>query len=273
MGKKVVLVTGAFSGIGKATAKRFLKEGHIVYAVDFTAKSDPDLEKLKGKTSYMDVRDDKSVKQGIAKVIKEQDKIDILINNAGYAQYGSLEDVTIEQAKAQFETNVFGYVRTIKEVLPSMRKQRSGHIINITSTAGKINAPLVTWYGSSKFALEGLFDAFRNEVSSFGIKVVMIEPGFINTGLYDVAEKFLAKVKTSSHYAKMKKIFWKGIRSRQAASPTGEVIADAIYKAGMSKDPKTRYALPKDAKKFLFWRKLLSDKTFDKFIRKEMGLK
>ncbi len=265
--KKVVLITGAFSGIGKATAKRFLKEGHIVYAIDFRAKSDKDLEKLGGKTLYTDVRNDKQVKSAVKKLIKEQGRIDVLVNNAGYAQYGSLEDVTMDQARAQLETNTFAYARLIKEVLPHMRKQKSGHIINVTSTAGRAAAGIITWYNASKFALEGLLDALRQEVSDLGINVVMIEPGFIKTDLYRVAWQHLGKVKVTRPYRKLTNALKTDFVKRAKRSPTGEVIANAIYKASRSNNPKTRYVLPMDGKMFMFLKWIMPDKWLDKIFR------
>lgn len=270
--KKVVLITGASSGIGYETAKKFLKQKHIVYGVARRTELMKELEDIGGHTFFMDVRDDKSVKEGIKKIIKEQEKIDVLINNAGYARYGSVEDVSIKQAKEQFETNVFGYARVIKEVLPQMRKQKSGIIINVTSSAGKINGPFVTWYGSSKFALEGLLDALRNETKSLGIKIVIIEPGFIKTNLYKVAWKFLQKVKISQVYKDMIKSFKKNFQKREAKAPTPEIIAEKIYKITLTKNPKTRYVLTKDARFFLFMRKILSDKMFDRLVLRSLEI-
>jgi NADP-dependent 3-hydroxy acid dehydrogenase YdfG len=273
MDQKTVLITGASTGIGHATAKNFIKEGHRVYAFARRLELMDDLVEMGGRAFFMDVREDQSVKEGVEKMIKAEGRVDVLVNNAGYAAYGSLEDLSIEKAKAQFETNIFGYVRLIQAVLPGMRAQKKGRIINVTSTAGKINLPIVTWYGASKFALEGLLDAFRNEVSGLGIKVVIIEPGFIDTDLYRVAWELLDQVKISPNYQKMVQAFKADFQKRQTKAPTGEVIAKAIYQASLTRSPKTRYALPGDAKTYLFLRKILSDKMVDKMIKFSLNLK
>lgn len=269
--KKVVLVTGASSGIGKAVAKKFLEKGHIVYGVARRENLMKNLEKQGGKVFFMDVQKDDSVKKCVARIIKEQGRVDVLVNNAGYAQYGSVEDVSIERAKAQLDTNVYGYVRTIKEVLPVMRKNNSGIIINVTSALGKFAIPYAGWYCAGKFALEGLSDSLRNEVRDFGVDVVVVEPGFTKTNIYNVAWKFLDKVKIHSVYKKRIKSFKNNFKKREKKAPGPEVIAKIIYKAGMSKSPKTRYAVPMESKGFIFLKWLLPDRIADWFVNR--GLK
>ena len=270
--KKIVLITGTSTGVGYWTAKKFLEEGHIVYGISRRTKLMQPLLKMGGKMITGDVRKDSDVRKLVQKIIKEQGRIDVLVNNAGYAQYGSLEDVTIEQAKAQLETNTFAYARMIKEVLPYMRKQGSGYIINVTSTAGRVAGPIITWYNASKYALEGLLDALRGEVQNQGIKVVLIEPGFIDTDLYRTAWQFLDKVNVTKPYQYNTAALKKKFKEWQVKGPKGDVIAKVIYKASKSKNPRTRYVAPLDGKFFMFLKKILSDKQLDKVGKKILGM-
>src|SRR5215211_6744874 len=185
--KVVAVVTGSSSGIGFETSLLLAKNGFFTYATMRNLdKSDAiiDLkqnEKLSLEVLKLDVTDDKSVKEAIEKIANEQGTIDVLVNNAGYALVGPLEELSIQEFKEQFETNVFGVIRVIKEILPIMRKQRHGIIVNISSVAGKIGFPLTSAYVSSKFALEGLSESIAYEIEQFGIKVILIEPGVIKT--------------------------------------------------------------------------------------------
>lgn len=179
--KRTVLVTGASSGIGKATTLKLLSEGYRVYA---SARNLAKLESLAAKGAEilkLDVTQDHSMQSGVDRILQECGRLDILINNAGYGSYGALEDVAIDEAKYQFEVNVFGLGRLTQLVLPHMRRQSSGKIVNITSVGGKIYEPLGSWYHATKFAVEGLSDCLRLELKPFGIDVIIIEPGPIKT--------------------------------------------------------------------------------------------
>jgi NAD(P)-dependent dehydrogenase (short-subunit alcohol dehydrogenase family) len=268
--KKVVLVTGASSGIGFTVAEKFIKEGHTVYGFARRVELMKPLEALGGHMMYGDVRDEELIRKIVNEVIEKEGRIDVLVNNAAYAQYGPVEDVTIEAAKAQLDTNVFGYVRLIKAVLPHMREKKSGIIINISSAAGKANVPFMTWYGASKHALEGLLDAFRIEAGLSGVKVVIIEPGFIHTDIYRVAWEFLSKVKISPVYEKMGIVFKKQVSGLDQKSPGPLVIANKVYQVVTSVNLKARYAVPMDSKIFIFLKKILSDRVFDWLIKKQM---
>src|ERR671919_2240096 len=185
--KPVAVVTGSSSGIGYQTSLLMARTGFFTYAtMRSTDKSNKiiDLirnEKLPLEVLRLDVTDDKSVKEAIGRIVREQGAIDVLVSNAGYALVGPLEELSIQEFKEQFETNVFGVIRVTKEVLPTMRKQRHGVIVNISSVAGRMGFPLTSAYVSSKFAIEGLSESMAYEVEQFGIKVILIEPGVIKT--------------------------------------------------------------------------------------------
>ena len=273
---KVAIVTGASSGIGEATALRLQKQGFIVYAaarridrLEKLADSHPSIKALK-----LDLVDDASIQAAVAKVVAEQGRIDVLVNNAGYGSYGAIEDTTIEEAKRQFEVNVFGAVRLAQLVLPHMRKQRSGHIINITSIGGKIYTPLGGWYHATKHALEGLSDCLRLECEPFGISVAIIEPGSIATEWSGIAAKQVRETSGgSSAYAKQAEIVAKGMEDEtngKRASPPS-VIADAIGKIVATKRPKTRYAVGFAAVPLIWLREHVSDRMFDWIIKKAVG--
>src|ERR1700748_2769420 len=198
--KKVILITGASAGIGKEFAKELLKDGHIVYGAARRVEKMEDLRQLGVKVLAMDITDEASMVKGVETILKTEGKIDVLINNAGFGSYGAIEDVPISDARYQLEVNVFGGARLIQLVLPSMRKQHWGRIINISSIGGKITTPLGGWYHASKFALEGLSDSLRNEVKQFGIDVVVIEPGGVKSEWAGIAAENLRKVSGSTAY-------------------------------------------------------------------------
>ncbi|HKO41541.1 MAG TPA: SDR family oxidoreductase, partial [Nitrososphaeraceae archaeon] len=185
--QSIAVVTGSSTGIGFETSLLLARNGFYTYAtMRDTHKGDnikeiANDENLPLKVLSMDVDNDDSVRNTIQNVLDEKKKIDILINNAGYGLFGALEDISIEEAKKQFETNLFGAIRTIKEVLPTMREQKNGLIINITSLAGIVGIPAECIYVSTKFALEGLSESISYELQPYGIKVILIEPGVINT--------------------------------------------------------------------------------------------
>ena len=167
--KKVILVTGASSGMGKLSAQDLIKAGHTVYAVARSIDKMKDLEAMGGHIMKMDVTNEEDIEKVVAKVIEEQGRIDVLWNNAGYGLYGPVEDLSMEKAQQQFEVNVYGVARLTKKVLPYMRQQKDGIIINTSSMGGKIYTPLGAWYHASKHAIEGFSDCLRMEVKEFGI--------------------------------------------------------------------------------------------------------
>src|SRR3954470_17639690 len=181
MAARVALVTGASSGIGAAAARRLHADGFTVYAVARRVERMKDLTDLGIRVEPVDVTDDASMTALVGTILAEAGRIDVLVNNAGYGSYGALEDVPIDEARRQFEVNVFGLARLTQLVLPQMRSRRSGRIVNISSMGGRIYEPLGSWYHATKFAVEGLSDSLRMELAPFGIQVVVIQPGAIRT--------------------------------------------------------------------------------------------
>jgi NAD(P)-dependent dehydrogenase (short-subunit alcohol dehydrogenase family) len=269
MSDKVVLITGASSGMGEATAIHLKNAGYIVYAC---ARRIERMKHLEGKGIYtlkMDISDDTSMVQAIELIIKEQGKIDIIVNNAGYGSYGALEDVLMPEAKYQFEVNLFGMARLIQLVLPYMRRNRYGKIVNISSIGGKIYEPFGCWYHASKYAVEGLSDCLRVEVRDFGIDVIIIEPGGVKTEWAAIMTESLLKTSGDTEYSNLFNGYIKNFKniSEQSAAMGAEpdLIAKTIEKSIRVKNPKTRYVVGLGAKPFLFIRSILSDKMYDKF--------
>lgn len=267
--KKVVIVTGASSGIGKATALQLINEGHTVYGAARRTENMNELVSVGGKAIEMDITRHDQVHAEIQKIIETEGRIDVLVNNAGYAVYGPVEEVSCEKARQQFEVNLFGLAEITKAVLPAMRRQKNGTIVNVSSIGGRVYGPLAAWYHASKFGLEGWSHALRLEVSQFGINVVIIEPGVIKTGFTEAMDHKLGE-NTSSPYKELEHIVVKMVENTNKHGQYSEpsVIANTISKAISSNNPKTIYVAGKMAKQTLLARKLLSDKGFDKmFLR------
>ena len=271
---KVVLITGTASGIGKATAERLIEQGYIVYGGDIQYEKNRYLDKIGGHSLDMDVTNEKQIVDSVAKVIKEQGRIDVLVNNAGYGLFGAVEEVTLEDARAQFDVNLFGLARVTQEVLPIMRKQQDGTIINISSMGGKIYGPLGAWYHASKHAVEGLSDSLRLEVKKFGIDVVIVQPGLINTAFGATAGKYMAKYSQGTAYQHMYDIYMNPGNvpktrdyDRDARSPSeASVIAKVIEKAIEAEQPLTRYVKGAAAHELMHKRLMLSDEQFDELM-------
>lgn len=265
--KQVILVTGASSGIGKATAQQLIAEGHMVYGAARRTHKMQDLADSGGHVLEMDVTKHDQIKKGVEQIIKEQGRIDVLVNNAGYALYGPVEETTYEQAKRQFDVNLFGLAEVTKAVLPQMRQQQSGKIVNIASVGGKIYSPLGSWYHATKHALEGWSDCLRIELKQFGIDVAIVEPGLILTE-FDQAMDNPYGHSNGSPYKGLIDAMGKSTAESYtpAKSSPPEVIAQVISKIVRSKKIKTRYVAGKMAKQVLFARRWFSDKSFDKMI-------
>jgi len=263
---KTALVTGASSGIGKETVKRLLSQGAYVYAAARRTEKMKDLETMGAVIVKMDVTEDESMTASVQKILEERKSIDILVNNAGYGFFGSLEDVPMDEARRQFDVNIFGLARLTQLVLPAMRENRYGKIVNISSMAGKIYAAFGSWYYATKHALEALTDCLRLEVKSFGIDAIIIEPGGIATEWGDIAAENLIKTSGSGAYEKkaqensrkMKAIY----SSNRLSEP--DVIAKVIEKAVTSKRPRIRYAAGYGARISIFLRHNFPDRWFDK---------
>jgi NAD(P)-dependent dehydrogenase (short-subunit alcohol dehydrogenase family) len=274
MTTKTALVTGASSGIGEATALTLQGLGYTVYGAARRADRMQELAAEGIRPLAMDVTDEASMSAGIAQIIADTGRIDVLVNNAGYGSYGALEDVPIDEGRRQFEVNVFGAVRLAQLVLPHMRGQRSGTIVNVTSMGGKIYTPLGGWYHGTKFALEALSDCLRLEVKPFGIDVVVIEPGGIATEWGDIAADNVEETSGHGPYAAQADAVARTLRSESGGNRNSppSVVAEAIGKAVTASTPKTRYAMGFGAKPLITARALLGDRQFDAVISRAIGL-
>ena len=272
--EKVAVVTGCSSGIGFETALALARDGFYTYATmrDITkASSIQDISKkenLKLEVIKLDVDNEESIKSAISKIVSEKNRIDVLVNNAGFLLFGCLEDISVEDVKAQFETNFFGVVRLIKETAPIMRKQGSGIIVNVSSVAGRIAFPATSAYISSKFALEGLSESMRYEMSPFGIKTIIIEPGVIKTNMLSSFKQ--TTIKPDSPYKEISEKVMNGIKMMgQMATPPSEV-AKTIIKAIKTEEPLPRYIVGNDASMFLEAKKMKTDIEFENYLKKEL---
>ncbi len=267
---KVALVTGGSSGIGAATARRLNAAGYVVYAAARRAAPMADLVAAGVRPLCLDLTVDESITGAIDQVRAEAGRVDVLVNNAGYGLYGSLEEVPLSEARHQFEVNLFGLARLTQLVLPGMRAQRYGRLINISSIGGKIYEPLGGWYHASKFALEGLSDSLRVELRPFGIDVVVIEPGAIKSEWGAIAAAHLRERSATGPYAAQAAAManvlavyerWPGLLSPP------EAVARVVLRAANADRPQTRYAAGRAAKAILLARRALSDRGFDRAQR------
>ncbi|HBM14896.1 MAG TPA: short-chain dehydrogenase/reductase [Lentisphaeria bacterium] len=261
--KKVVLITGASSGIGKETAKALASKGFAIYAVARRVDRMQELKEHGIRVFQMDVTDEESMIKVVNEIINSEKQIDVLINNAGYGSFGALEDVSISEAKKQFEVNIFGLARLTQIVLPHMRERRAGRIINVSSMGGKFGEPHGVWYHSTKFALEGLSDCLRMELDQFGIDVVIIEPGMIKTQWDMIARENLIKASGSTAYRDLALKHADSLSKNYKKGSEPTVIAEAIVKAVMANRPKTRYVAGAMANFILFVKRILPDRIFD----------
>ncbi|HEX6293655.1 MAG TPA: SDR family oxidoreductase [Nitrososphaeraceae archaeon] len=302
--QNIAVVTGSSTGIGFETSLLLARNGFYTYAtMRGTDKSDiikkiAYTEKLPLEVLPLDVDNNNSVKNTINKILDEKKKIDILINNAGYGLFGALEDISIEEIKKQFETNLFGAIRTIKEVLPSMREQKNGIIINVTSIAGVVGVPAECIYVSTKFALEGLSESISYELQPYRIKVILIEPGVINTNFIlnikfpdktnDKLQQTLMKQeksatnyssndikkKNSSYYSNTIDTFlshyYPAMKNAPLPKEVATVILEAIKNASESSKSLVRYIVGEDAKNLAQAKRNMSDSQLHEFISNKL---
>ena len=273
--ESVALVTGCSSGIGLETAISLAREGHFTYATMRNMKKSEDLDKivhdedLPIKILELDVDDEESVDNTIAKIMEEKGRIDTLVNNAGWGMWGTVEDVSIEEFKQQFETNFFSIIRMIQKVAPIMRKQKSGNIVNVSSVAGRIGFPVSPAYISSKFALEGLSECLRFELGPFGINVIIIEPGVIKTNFFD-SMKMAKKSNSDSVYNEITSKVVSGVKMMAEMGTESKEVANTIIKSINAENPLPRYIVGNDAMMFLEAKKMKTDIEFENYIKKEL---
>jgi short-subunit dehydrogenase len=305
--QNIAVVTGSSTGIGFETSLLLARNGFYTYATmrdptkNDTIKEIANKENLPLEVLPLDVDNDDSVRNTIHKIFDEKKKIDILVNNAGYGLFGALENISIQEAKKQFETNFFGAMRTIKEVLPSMREQKNGIIINVTSIAGIVGIPAECIYVSTKFALEGLSESISYELQPYGIKVILVEPGVINTNFvpnikfpnktdYNKSQQHLMneeelkssyssndikeKNNFSSYYSNTIDAFlshyYPAMKNAPPPKEVAIVILEAIKKASNSPEYLFRYTIGEDAKTFAQAKKNMSDSQLYEFISNKL---
>lgn len=266
--KQVALVTGASSGMGKAFAAALLAEGLTVYAAARRVEQMDDLVKLGAIAMKMDITSEDDIQAVVRRIERDHGGVDVLINNAGFGMFGAMEDTTLDDARYQFEVNLFGLARLTQLLLPAMRNKRAGKIINLSSMGGKVYTPLGSWYHATKHAVEGWSDCLRLELRPFHIDVVIIEPGVIVTEFGDVMVGPLLKRSGAGPYSQ----FAHAVADASNASyvkgggSSPQVIVDLVLKAVRANRPKTRYVAGKYARPLMFIRKWLGDRIFDKVV-------
>jgi NAD(P)-dependent dehydrogenase (short-subunit alcohol dehydrogenase family) len=280
-GQGIALVTGSSSGIGLETSKLLAKSGFYTYAT---------VHKLEGKGAHqiadivkkenlplevvqLDVDSDESVIDTINTIIKKNSRIDVIVNNAGYALGGALEETSMEEIRKQFETNFFGAIRVMQAAIPIMRRQKSGKIVNITSMGGRVSIPLSAFYHGSKFALEGVSESLQYELAPFGIKIIFIEPGAVGSNFWKNIK--IAKKATSSNspYAQQAANVSKTFRKMEENSMHPAEVAKTILSAVMSDNPQLRYVVGNDAIKTFEARESMSDGEFGDLIRDQFNIR
>jgi NAD(P)-dependent dehydrogenase (short-subunit alcohol dehydrogenase family) len=272
----VAVVTGSSSGIGLAASLALAKNGYLTYAtIRNLAKQDSiqsiaEKERLPVRTVQLDVTDENSVKNTIQLIISESGRIDLLVNNAGYGLTGAFEDIEIDEIKALYETNVFGVIRVTQAVLPIMRKQGSGRIINISSGAGRIGFPGSSAYVSSKFALEGLSESMAFEVEQFGIKTVLVEPGFVRTNFAENIAIAKKAQEPRSPYSQMMQMMSSNRDRMFENASDADLIAAVVVEAATAKEPNLRYLAGKDVQQMVAAKKSMSDEEFQNMIRQSV---
>jgi NAD(P)-dependent dehydrogenase (short-subunit alcohol dehydrogenase family) len=265
--KKIVLITGVSSGIGQATAQLLAQHGFAVFG---TSRDPSSVETMSGvEVLPLDVRSDELVNSCVDTVVKRTGRLDILVNNAGYSLVGPIEEALLEEAKAQFETNFFGVVRMVKKVLPIMRKQASGQIINISSGAGLTPLPFVGFYSASKFALEGYTEALRHEVKPFHIRVSLVEPGYIKSHLRQNQQFATDQISDYDPWRKRAS----GVRHEwEERLPEPTLVAECALCIVGSKSPKLRYRVGKESAQAFWLRRFLPESLFERGVRHTLHL-
>jgi NAD(P)-dependent dehydrogenase (short-subunit alcohol dehydrogenase family) len=273
MDQKVAVITGTSSGIGLETALVLARNGYTTYATMRSSHKDTSIkavvqnENLPIRVVQLDVTDDTSVKNARDHILSEAGRIDILVNNAGYGLVGALEDLSMEEIKSQYETNLFGLIRVIHAVLPTMRKQRSGRIINISSGAGIFGYPGGSAYVSTKFAVEGLSESIAYELEPFGIKVILIEPGFIRTNFGNAMVTARKAQDSASPYSELMQKTMAGFTELAKNASDAELVAKIILDAAANPNPRLRYLAGKDVESWAAGKKNMDELEFFNMIK------
>lgn len=272
--QKVAIVTGSSSGIGQEIALTLARNDFLTYATMRNhlkgeyLKSIVDKEKLPLKIAQLDVSKETSVKDAIESIAAQTTRIDIMVNNAGYGLVGAFEDLQMEEIKDQFETNLFGLIRTTQAVLPIMRKQRSGTIVNISSGAGRFGFPGGSVYVSTKFAVEGLSESISYELESFGIKVILIEPGFVKTNFQQ------AMTRSQDSHSPYSQMMQKSAAVSNQLFQSGsapELVAKVVLKAINTPNPNLRYLVGKDVEEWVKSKESMTDAEFHNLMAKDLS--
>ena len=272
--EKIALVTGSSSGIGLETVLSLARDGYYTFASMRNVGKAGELEHAAKKENLpieiieLDVDKEESIISAIKKVITKNGRLDVLVNNAGYGQFGCTEDLTINDFRKQFETNFFSIVRIIQEIAPIMRKQNSGNIINISSVVGRMGLPGSSAYISSKFALEGLGECLRYELGQFGIKTTMIEPGVIKTNFFNSMK--VPESKIDPKYKTLTDNILAGLKMMVEMGTAPSQVADVVMKAIHDDEMLPRYVVGTDAAMFLEAKKMKTDLEFEKYMSKEL---
>jgi NAD(P)-dependent dehydrogenase (short-subunit alcohol dehydrogenase family) len=265
--QRVVLITGASSGVGQSTARLLSQKGYKVFGTSrnpASAEAIPTVEML-----ALDVGSDDSVAACVKAVTNGGGRIDVLVNNAAYELAGALEEISIDEAKAQFETNFFGVVRMVKAVLPSMRQQKQGQIINVSSLSGVSSIPFMGIYSASKFALEGYTEALRLEVNPFNIHVSLTEAGFLKTPMMNKRQVSTAQLK---EYDAMRQRAFNAIRDHEQKAPGPELVSQTILSIIASKTPRLRYVIGQQAKLATRLQRFLPEWAYERGKRSTFSL-
>jgi NADP-dependent 3-hydroxy acid dehydrogenase YdfG len=268
-----VLVTGCSSGIGKATAEALVRAGHTVYATARRPETLTDLEAAGARILALDVTSEESMASAVKLIETEHGRVGTLVNNAGYGEYGTIEETDLDKVRTMFETNVFGLARLTQLVLPAMREARSGRVVNVGSMGGRFTFPVGGYYHATKYAVEAITDALRNEVHGFGIGVSLVEPGLIRTGFEETAlTSDAATAQEHSPYA--------GLLAASASNTSGgygnpmvatgpEAVARVIVRAVESRRPRSRYVVTPAARALIATRTLGGDRVWDFMVRQQ----
>jgi NAD(P)-dependent dehydrogenase (short-subunit alcohol dehydrogenase family) len=272
--QRVAVVTGSSTGNGYETSLTLARNGFLTYATmrnlnkGENIKSLAQKEKLPLKTVQLDVTDDISVKNAIQSITAESNRIDVLVNNAGYTVVGAFEDHSMEEIKALHETNLFGVIRVTQAVLPIMRRQKSGIIVNISSALGRFGFPITSAYVSTKFAIEGLSESMAYKLEPFGIKMVLVEPGFIKTNIGDNRVTAKKSQDPNSPYSQLIQKVVRSLEHMMENGSSAEVVAKAVLKAVTSENPNLRYLAGKDAEGWIEEKRSMSDEEFHKMMKR-----